>query len=126
MKTSVHQEDVTINMNSVDVNVLKHTKHKIIILREEIDNFNNSSWTREDAALKNITFSISTKQQDQKTLSNKLNEWHFQNSLPNSNEFLWNIKKILTVGTFNYVMKRDLRNINWMKTIKNLSSCNKK
>lgn len=23
-------------------------------------------------------------------------------------------------------MKRDLRNINWMKTIKNLSSCNKK
>ena len=61
MKTSVHQEDVTINMNSVDVNVPKHTKHKMIILREEIDNFNNSSWTRVDAALKNITFSISTK-----------------------------------------------------------------
>ena len=60
MKTSVHQEDVTININSVDVNVPKHTKHKMI-LREEIENFNNSSWTREDAVLKNIIFSIRTK-----------------------------------------------------------------
>lgn len=61
MNTSSHQEDGTINMNSADFNVPKHTKHQMTILREETDNFNNSSWTLEYVILKNITFSVSIK-----------------------------------------------------------------